>query len=155
MEVSTRWIRNAFISINEVTTVASVYALAAFMGGDATHLGTSSTNAVGLANSFQLVNNLVSTTSGAALSVTPAGNGTVPQAAINTLGNILASCVNWMIGTPCGALFTAATPVGIGTERNDSGNLRYRSQPGQQCEYVVWAGQWDAGVSAVVVAGSG
>ena len=58
---------NAFISINEVTTVASVYALAAFMGGDVTHLGTSSTNAVRLANSFQLVNNLVSTTSGAAL----------------------------------------------------------------------------------------
>ena len=104
---------NAFISINEVTTVASVYALAAFMGGDATHLGTSSTNAVGLANSFQLVNNLVSTTSGAALSVTPAGNGTVPQAAINTLGNILASCVNSDgTGTPCGALFTAATPSG-------------------------------------------
>ncbi len=104
---------NAFISINEVTTVASVYALAAFMSGDATHLGTSSTNAVGLANSFQLVNNLVSTTSGAALSVTPAGNGTAPQAAINTLGNILASCVNSDgTGTPCGALFSAATPSG-------------------------------------------
>jgi hypothetical protein len=50
---------NSFITINEVTTVASVYALAAFMGGDAAHVGTSSTNAVGLANSFALVNNLV------------------------------------------------------------------------------------------------
>jgi sugar lactone lactonase YvrE len=111
---------NEFISINEVTTVASVYALAAFMGGDATHLGTSSTNAVGLANAFQMVNNLVNTTTGAALSVTPAGNGTPPQAAINTLGNIMASCVN-STGTtgPCIALAAAATPSG-GTAPTDT-----------------------------------
>ncbi len=111
---------NEFISINEVTTVASVYALAAFMGSDATHLGTSSTNAVGLANSFQMVNNLVNTTTGAALSVTPAGNGTPPQAAINTLGNIVASCVN-STGTtgPCIALAAAATPSG-GTAPTDT-----------------------------------
>jgi hypothetical protein len=50
---------NLFISINETTTVASVYSLSAFMGGDATHVGTSSTNAVGLANAFEAVNNLV------------------------------------------------------------------------------------------------
>ena len=111
---------NEFISINEVTTVASVYALAAFMGGDATHVGTSSTNAVGLANAFQIVNNLVNTTTGAALSVTPAGNGTPPQAAINTLGNIVASCVN-STGTtgPCIALAAAATPSG-GTAPTDT-----------------------------------
>ena len=58
---------NAFISINEVTTVASVYALSAFMGGDATHVGASGTNAVGLANSFAIVNNLVNTAAGVAL----------------------------------------------------------------------------------------
>jgi len=104
---------NEFISLNEVTTVASVYALAAFMGGDATHVGTSSTNAVGLANAFQMVNNLVNTTTGAALSVTPAGNGTPPQAAINTLGNIVASCVNSDgTGSACTALAAAATPSG-------------------------------------------
>jgi hypothetical protein len=111
---------NAFISINEVTTVASVYALAAFMGGDAAHLGTSNTNAIGLANSFQMVNNLINPTSGAALTVTPSGNGTPPQAAINTLANILASCVNSDgTGTPCGALFAAATPSG-GTAPTDT-----------------------------------
>ncbi|HWW96180.1 MAG TPA: NHL repeat-containing protein [Edaphobacter sp.] len=107
---------NGFISINEVTTVASVYALAAFMGGDATHVGASGTNVIGLANSFGLVNNLVNTTTGAALMVTPAGNGTPPQAAINTLGNIVASCVNSDgTGTPCSALFAAATPSGGAT----------------------------------------
>jgi hypothetical protein len=107
---------NAFISINEVTTVTSVYALAAFMGGGATHLGASSTNAIGLANSFQIVNSLVNTTSGAARSVTPAGNGTAPQATIDTLGNILSTCMNSDgTGTRCSALFAAATPSGGAT----------------------------------------
>ena len=111
---------NSFISINEVTTVASVYALAAFMGGDATHVGTSSTNAIGLANSFQLVNNLVNTTTGAALAVTPAGNGTAPQATINTLANIVASCVNSDgTGSACSTLAAAATPSG-GTAPTDT-----------------------------------
>ena len=104
---------NSVISINEVTTVASVYALSAFMDGDATHVGTSSTNTAGLANSFQLVNNLVNTATGAALPVTPAGNGTPPQATINTLANIVASCVNSDgAGTACTGLAVAATPSG-------------------------------------------
>ncbi len=111
---------NSFISINEVTTVASVYALAAFMGSDATHLGTSSTNATGLANSFSLVNNLVNVTTGTALAVTPAGNGTAPQATVNTLGNIMAACVNSDgTGAVCAALAAAATPTG-GTAPTDT-----------------------------------
>ncbi len=104
---------NSFIWINEVTTVASVYALSPFMAGDATHVGTSSTNAVGLANSFAIVNNLVNTTTGAALSGTPLGSGLAPQTTLNTLGNILAACVNSTgVGSPCSALFGTATPVG-------------------------------------------
>jgi hypothetical protein len=111
---------NSIISINEATTVVSVYALVGFMGADATHLGASSTNAVGLANAFQLVNNLVNTTTGAALSVTPAGNGTPPQAAINTLANVAASCVNSDgTGSACVALAVAATPPG-GTAPTDT-----------------------------------
>jgi hypothetical protein len=111
---------DSFILINEVTTVASVYALAAFMGSDATHLGTSSTNATGLANSFSLVNNLVNVTTGTALAVTPAGNGTAPQATINALGNIMAACVNSDgTGTACAALAAAATPSG-GTAPTDT-----------------------------------
>ena len=110
---------NSFLTVNEVTTVASVYALAPFMGGDAAHVGTSSTNAMGLANSFALVNNLVNTSTGAALAATPAGNGVVPQGTINTLGNILASCVNSAgVGSPCSALFGTATPVGGTTPTN-------------------------------------
>lgn len=111
---------NSFIFINEATTVASVYALSPFMGGDATHIGTSSTNAVGLANSFQMVNNLVSTTTGEALSATPAGTGTSPQTTVDTLANILSACVNSDgTGTPCSGLFVAATPSG-GTAPTDT-----------------------------------
>jgi hypothetical protein len=107
---------NSFILIDEATTVASVYSLAPFMGGDATHLGTSSTNAVGMANSFALVNNLVNTTTGQALSATPSGNGVAPQTTLNTLANILAACVNSTgVGSPCSALFGTATPVGGST----------------------------------------
>ncbi len=122
---------NGFITINEVTTVASVYALAAFMGGDATHLGTSSTNTIGLANSFQAVNNLVNTTAGSALAITPAGNGTAPQAKLNTLANIVAACVNSVgTGNPCAALATAATPSG-GTAPTDTiqGTLNVARNP--------------------------
>lgn len=104
---------NEFLSINEVTTVASVYALSAFIGVDAAHVGTSSTNAAGLANAFQTVNNLVNTSTGVALLVTPAGNGAAPQSKINTLGNIVASCVNSDgTGSACTALAVAATPSG-------------------------------------------
>jgi len=111
---------NGFISINEVTTVASVYALGAFMGADAAHVGTSNTNAAGISNAIGLVNNLVDTTGGTAFTTTFAGNGTVPQATINTLGNILATCVNSDgTGTPCGALFAAAAPV-LGTTPTDT-----------------------------------
>ena len=107
---------NLFISIDEVTTVASVYSLAPFMGGDATHLGTSSANMVGLANSFALVNNLVNTTTGQALSATPSGNGVAPQTTLNALANVLAACVNSTgVGSPCSALFGTATPVGGNT----------------------------------------
>jgi streptogramin lyase len=102
---------DSFIFINEATTVASVYALSAFIGGNATHVGTSSTNATGLANAFQMVNNLVNTMTGEALLTTPAGNGTSPQTTVDTLANILSACVNSDgTGTPCSGLFAAATP---------------------------------------------
>jgi hypothetical protein len=103
---------NSFISINEVTTVAAVYALRGFMSAGSTAVGTSATNATGLANAFALVNNLVDLSSGAALTTTPAGNGTAPQAALNTLADILAPCVNSDGTAACTSLFTAATPSG-------------------------------------------
>jgi hypothetical protein len=104
---------NSFIFINEATTVASVYALAPFMTPGTTQVGTSSTNSPGLANAFLTVQNLVNTTTGAPLATTPAGNGTVPQAELDTLANILASCVNSNgVNATCASLQAASTPAG-------------------------------------------
>jgi hypothetical protein len=102
-----------YISINEVTTVASVWALQQFMA-DATHVGAPGSNAAGLANAFAQIPNLVSIATGLALAKTPAGKGTAPQLKINTLADILAPCVNSANGasTACGSLFSAATPAG-------------------------------------------
>jgi hypothetical protein len=84
-----------FIFVNEVTTVAAAYAFAGF-ASDATHVSNSGTSLAqtGIANAFANAANLADIATGTALTTTPAGNGTVPQTEINTLANILASCIN-------------------------------------------------------------
>jgi len=105
---------STFVWIDEVTTVASVYALAPFMGtGGGANLGATGTNTQGLTNAFATVNNLVNTTSG----TTPGPNlptgATAPTSELNTLADILAPCVNSNGSTgECSALFTDATPSG-------------------------------------------
>jgi len=91
-----------FFTVNEVTTVASVYALAPYMtlsgtlGASATHIGAPATTAglAGITNAFAEVPNVVSLSLGGALSATPAGNGVVPANLINALANAVAYCVN-------------------------------------------------------------
>jgi hypothetical protein len=123
--------------VNEVTTVASVFALAPFMpstGGDYTTIGASNSNYNngpnpsnatnfnnGLANAFATVNNLVDITKGQALLITRAGDGTVPQAEINTLADAIDTCAASAGGAPgdgsaCAAFFEASNvnPVGGG-----------------------------------------
>jgi hypothetical protein len=107
-----------FIYVSEVTTVASVYALSGFMSSPAsvsanatygTNNGTSAAK-LGITNAFAAVNNLVDTSTGVAHSSTPSGNGTIPLAKINSLANILASCVNSTgpASTTCSTLFSNA-----------------------------------------------
>ena len=106
---------NTSVLVNEVTTVASVYALQQFMNTGAGNfdVGTSSTNVTGLKNAFLDVTNLVNGSTGTALATTPNGNGTVPQAEINTLANIIAECVNSPgDSSACSNLFANATPPG-------------------------------------------
>jgi hypothetical protein len=104
---------STYVVVNELTTVASIWALSPFMTG-ITNIGSSATNQLGLGDAFAAVNSVANiatgTTSGPML---PAG-ATLPVAKINTLANILASCVNSTGGTagdssPCGNLFSAAT----------------------------------------------
>lgn len=102
-----------FIWINEVTTVATEYALAGFSSGYK-QVGTSANNTVGLVNAFATVGNLVNLTNGTAYTSTPAypsptayQNGTnptnttpdvlssiVPSDLIYTLANAISTCVN-------------------------------------------------------------
>ena len=84
-----------YVVVNEVSTVAAAYAMAAF-ATDATGVWSTGTllAQTGITNAFANAANLADLSTGAALTTTPVGNLTVPQAEINTLANILAACVN-------------------------------------------------------------
>jgi hypothetical protein len=109
---------NNFIDVNELTTVATVWALAPFMTGIA-NIGSSSTNATGLANAFAAINELVATANGTTPGpILPTG-ATLPTTEINTLGDILEQCINSSggaagDGSNCGNLFQLA-PNAAGT----------------------------------------
>lgn len=102
------------VAINEVTSIAAIWALQQFMLIDNGATGAPATNATGLANAGLNAANLadvtIGTTPGSAL---PTG-ATSPSAEINTLADIMASCD--VTGGPpssqCSTLFSAATPPG-------------------------------------------
>jgi sugar lactone lactonase YvrE len=98
-----------FLQINELTTAATVYALAGFMA-DTTHVGVSAANTQGLANAFATIANLVNIPSGSAPGAALPTTSTAPTAELNTLANVIANCVNSDgTGTPCANLITATT----------------------------------------------
>ena len=101
--------------VNEVSTVATAYALSAY-ALDATHIASpgSALALTGLANALATIGNLYDNTTGHALAATPAGNGSVPQALINTLANILAACVGTSgpASQQCSTLFTTTVAGG-------------------------------------------
>lgn len=104
-------------TVDEVTTVAAVWALAPFLGSGGL-MGTSSGNAQGLANAFANVSNLVDLSSGAAPGKAAPANAIIPTAKIDTLADILAACVEQTPSTACGTLFAAATPPGGSAPNN-------------------------------------
>jgi hypothetical protein len=83
------------VIINEVTTVAMSFALAGF-ANDALHVASSDTPLAltGVANAFVNASNLAPTATGIAPAMIPSGSATVPQTTINTLANILSSCIH-------------------------------------------------------------
>jgi streptogramin lyase len=100
------------IQMNELTTVAAVYALAPFLA-DFAHIGTLGANPTGLVNAFNTASLLVNWSTGTAPGNLLPANATAPVAELNTLADILSGCVNssGSDGT-CSALYTAATPSG-------------------------------------------
>lgn len=123
----------SFVYIDEVSTTAAAYALNAF--GSGWHaIGAPTTNLAGIeraaTNAGQLYNiNNNSQSGGIALSTTSyvgGSNGIVPQSLINTLGNILAACVDsantaTSQSDECSTLFNTATSNGdtTGTKPTD------------------------------------
>jgi len=95
-----------FIQINELTTVAAVYALAPFMT-DYLHIGATGASPIGLVNTFATAAALVNTSTG---NIAAAPNGiALPATKLNALADILAACVNTAgaASSQCSTLFSA------------------------------------------------
>jgi len=103
---------DTLIVINEVTTVASAWALSPFLslGGD---VGASSTNAQGLANAIDTATNLVNLSIGTSPGAGVPSNVTISTSKLNSLANALTSCVGSADGSACGPLFSASTAGGV------------------------------------------
>ncbi len=104
---------STFIVINEVTTVAAVAALSPFMTSPS-NVGSTADDASALANAFALASAFVNTSTGTSPGLNVPAGTVVPEAKINTLANIVTSCVNSAGGTAndgsaCGTLFTLTT----------------------------------------------
>jgi sugar lactone lactonase YvrE len=113
----------SYFAVNELTTIATAYALAGFATGPASVSASGSAQAqAGLANAFANAGNLVDPATGTVLTVTPAGNGSVPQQEIDSLANTLESCAGSVnrsesnastaISNSCETLFSYATADG-------------------------------------------
>ena len=104
---------STFISINELTTVATAWALGGFMRSP-TVVATTPTNVAGLGMAFAAINKLVNLQTGALVGPTLPAGASIPVAELNTLADILATCVNTVDTTSpaaqsssCQAIFTA------------------------------------------------
>jgi hypothetical protein len=149
----------SYVYMNEISTVAMAYAMAGFattpttgVVQNATQIGSTATNLTGLQNAainagqlYDIQGGNIGTTDAGdahiARQITPGGNGTVPQTTLDTLGNILAACVdsqntyNPYLATPtgtqssqCSDLFSTATTTGGasgGTEPLDTATAAF------------------------------
>ncbi len=104
------------VELNEVSTVAAVYALAPFMTAY-DHVGASASNVAGIGNAFLNAQLLVNPATG--LAPTLPSNLTIQTGKLYALADVLVPCVNSDGGAEaCGPLFAAATPSG-GTAPTD------------------------------------
>jgi len=102
---------STFFNVDEVTTVASVFSLAAYMTG-AQNIGSDAANANALAAAFANTQTFVDVATGFALQ-TSTGNGIVPYATINSLANSISTCINSTSGSAaCNNLFNVTTLSG-------------------------------------------
>lgn len=97
------------VTLNEVTTVATAYAMAGFFSQvNYSSYGAPTTNVAGPAIAFQVYNRLVNNINGSSPGASLPAGMVVPTARINSLANALAACVNsaGTTSTPCANLFS-------------------------------------------------
>jgi len=122
------------IDLNEVTTVAAVWALAPFISS-AQSIGASSTNSLGIANAFLNANLLADLATG--MATTLPANLKVETGKLYALANALASCSKSDGLSACAPLFAAATPAGVASPSNTlNAALNIVRYPGQNVQPV-------------------
>lgn len=114
---------STFITVNELTTEGAVAALAPFMTSS-TGIGSATIDAPALTSAFSLASEYVNVAAGTAPGLNLPNGSNVPVAELNTVADILASCINSSggiagDGSPCGNLFALTTPLG-GTAPTDT-----------------------------------
>jgi sugar lactone lactonase YvrE len=97
--------------INEVTTAATAYGLAQFLGPGG-NIGSSTTNIKGLSNAVATVASLANLTTGTSPGASFPANGSSPAAKINSIASLLNTCTSATSSSGCTALFSATTPSG-------------------------------------------
>ena len=122
----------SFIQINELSTAAGITALQQFTSINPIGIpiiSSSAASSSGLVNAFSNAAALVPYSTGQVNTVRP--TVTVPQATLDTLGNILAGCVNSTgpASTACGSLFTN-TNVNSSQQNTASAMLSIAQNPG-------------------------
>ena len=118
------------IVVNELSTIASAWAMAQFMSGD--NIGGKSP---GLQNAAATAGNMVDVNQGTiakVLATPPNGSQTTTLAEFNSLANLISACAD----TPanCSLLFSLSTPPGGATPARAPSNSRLTSAP------AVWRG---------------
>jgi hypothetical protein len=124
------------ITINELTTVASVWALSPFMAS-INGIGSSPANVQGLTNAFNNVNKIVNISSGQLGGPSLAAGASLPTPMLYTLANILAACINSAGGvagdkSACGNLYTATTVNGVVPSDTITAAMNIAQHPGAQ-----------------------
>ena len=99
------------LTVNEVSTAASVWALTQFLGPGGA-VGAAATNANGLRNAFATSSNLVQIATGAAPAAGSPVNRAPLAAKINLLANLLHVCAAGASAPGCGSLLSLVTPAG-------------------------------------------
>ena len=133
---------STFITINEVTTAASAWALAQFAPqavATGAVFGATASNANGLRNAFSIANNLVNVTSGLAGGANLPPGAALEAAKLYTLADILAVCINSNGGATCAPLFAASTRSTAPTNTLDAA-LQIVRNPGANIAAVYNAG---------------